>query len=55
MLGQLKIIELREKARQQLGPRFSLREYHTTILKAGVIPLELLERKVDSWIAARKA
>jgi uncharacterized protein (DUF885 family) len=55
MLGQLKIIELREKAKQQLGPRFSLRDFHTTVLKAGVIPLELLERKVDAWIASNKA
>jgi uncharacterized protein (DUF885 family) len=50
MLGQLKIVELREKARSALGARFSIREFHNTVLGAGTLPLELLERQVDAYI-----
>ncbi len=54
MIGELKIIELREKAKRELGDRFSLREYHNVILNAGAVPLELLERQVDAYIARTK-
>jgi len=54
MIGELKIIELREKAKHELGDKFSLREYHNVILNAGAVPLELLERQVDSYIARTK-
>jgi uncharacterized protein (DUF885 family) len=50
MMGQLKIIELREKAKQALGDRFSLRNYHNVVLTTGVVPLDILAREVDGYI-----
>jgi uncharacterized protein (DUF885 family) len=52
MIGQLKIVELREKARKALGAKFSLRGYHDFVLTTGTVPLEILERQVDSYIRA---
>jgi uncharacterized protein (DUF885 family) len=52
MIGQLKIIELREKAKSALGARFDIRRFHMAILDQGQLPLDLLERVVDEWIAA---
>jgi uncharacterized protein (DUF885 family) len=50
MIGELKIIELREKSRKALGSKFSLNQFHNTILSAGTLPLEVLERQVDAYI-----
>ena len=50
MMGQLKIIELREKAKQALGDRFSLRNYHNVVLTTGVAPLDVLARQVEGYI-----
>lgn len=50
MLGQLRIVELREKARAALGTRFSLRDFHNVVLAAGAVPLHLLEAKIDAYI-----
>ena len=47
MIGQLKLVELRERAKQALGDRFSLRDYHNVVLTAGVVPLDILAREVD--------
>lgn len=55
MIGELKILELRDKAAKALGPKFSLREYHNVVLKAGSVPLNILERQVDAYIAKAKA
>jgi uncharacterized protein (DUF885 family) len=55
MIGQLKIIELREKARRALGPRFDVRRFHTAILDQGQLPLDLLERVIDAWIEEQQA
>ena len=52
MMGQLKIVELREKARQALGDRFSLRNYHNVVLATGVVPLDILASEVDRHIRA---
>ena len=52
-VGQLKILELRERARRQLGPRFDLRGFHDVLLTNGALPLRLLERVVDEWIEKR--
>jgi len=52
MIGQLKIVELREKAHKALGDKFSLREYHNVVLDTGTVPLEILERQVDAYIAS---
>ncbi|MEO8097685.1 MAG: DUF885 domain-containing protein [Acidobacteriota bacterium] len=54
MIGQLKILELRDKAQKALGPKFSLREYHNVVLNTGSVPLNLLERQVDAYIARTK-
>ena len=52
MIGQLKLVELREQAKQALGDRFSLRDYHNVVLTTGVVPLEILARAVDRYIGA---
>ena len=54
MLGQLKIVELRERARRALGERYSPKEFHRAVLGTGTAPLELLEREVDAYIARAK-
>jgi uncharacterized protein (DUF885 family) len=54
-IGQMKISELRAKARRELGPKFDLREYDDAVLETGSVPLDALERHIDAWIAARKA
>ena len=50
MIGQLKLIELRDKAKKALGDSFNIREYHSTVLNAATVPLEQLEKIVDSYI-----
>jgi uncharacterized protein (DUF885 family) len=55
MIGELKLVELREKARKALGDKFSLREYHNLVLDTGTVPLNLLESQVDAWIRAKGA
>ncbi|HVN41215.1 MAG TPA: DUF885 domain-containing protein [Steroidobacteraceae bacterium] len=50
-LGQLKILELREKARAKLGPKFALKDFHAVVLGNGAVPLTVLEQLVDGWIA----
>lgn len=50
-VGELKILELRAKARAALGPKFNLKDFHTVILENGGVPLTLLEQLVDEWIA----
>ena len=54
MIGQLKIVELREKARAALGNRFSIREFHNVVLGTGSVPLDLLERQVDAYIRSSR-
>ncbi len=54
-VGMLKILELRELARKELGPKFDLRGYHDLVLKNGALPLNLLEENVRAWIARLKA
>lgn len=53
-IGQLKIIELRERAKAELGEDFDIREYHKQVLETGCVPLALLENKIDTWIARIK-
>jgi uncharacterized protein (DUF885 family) len=50
-VGQLKILELRARARAALGTRFNLKDFHAVILENGGVPLTLLEQEVDEWIA----
>ena len=53
-IGSLKIVELRQRAEQALGERFSLPKFHEVVLSDGTLPLALLEEKVDRWIAAQQ-
>ena len=53
-IGQLKLIELRNKAKNELGNAFNIKEFHDNILETGCIPLALLEQKIDTWIEAKK-
>ena len=53
-IGMLKILELRELAKKELGPKFDLRTYHDLVLKNGALPLNLLEENVRAWIVQRK-
>jgi uncharacterized protein (DUF885 family) len=54
-MGQLKFRELRERAQTQLGPRFDVRRFHDTVLGGGVLTLDLLDARVERWIAAERA
>ncbi len=55
MIGQLKLVELREKARAALGDDFSIREFHNLVLGNGRLPLELLAREVDRFVSSGDA
>ena len=54
-MGQLKILELRDRAKTALGPKFDLKAFHDVVLDSGALPMDVLEKQVDSWIAAQKA
>ena len=53
-LGELKIRQLRDKAQAELGERFDLRRFHEEVLKDGSMPLDILEAKIERWIASQK-
>jgi len=53
-MGELKIRELRARAEQSLGTRFDVRAFHDAVLANGAVPLDVLERQIDEFIAARK-
>jgi len=53
-IGMLKILELREQAKQELGPKFDLRGFHDLILQNGSLPLDLVEENVRAWVKAKK-
>jgi uncharacterized protein (DUF885 family) len=53
-LGQLKFRELRERAQRELGANFDIRSFHDEMLSGGVLPLDLLDSRTDSWIRAQK-
>jgi uncharacterized protein (DUF885 family) len=53
-MGQLKILELRDRAKTALGPKFDIRAFHDEVLDSGALPLDVLEQRVDAWIATQK-
>jgi uncharacterized protein (DUF885 family) len=53
-VGQLKILELRDRAKKALGDKFDLRAFHDQILDAGALPLDVLSDRIDAWIASQK-
>jgi uncharacterized protein (DUF885 family) len=53
-IGQIKISELRARAEQTLGPKFDVRRFHTAVLGDGALPLDVLEDKIDRWIASQR-
>ena len=54
-IGQLKILELRDRAKAALGDKFDLRAFHDQVLDAGALPLDVLSDRMDGWIASQKA
>lgn len=53
-IGALTIMRLKDKAQKELGAKFDVREFHNQVLNTGALPLAVLEKKIDSWIAASK-
>ncbi len=53
-IGELKIKQVRAKAEKELGNKFDVREFHAEVLKDGSVPLNVLEAKIDRWIATKK-
>jgi uncharacterized protein (DUF885 family) len=53
-VGQLKILELRERAKKAQGEKFDIRAFHDQVLDTGALPLDLLEARIDAWIASQK-
>ncbi|MCI0347818.1 MAG: DUF885 domain-containing protein [Acidobacteriales bacterium] len=53
-IGELKLTELRRRAAQELGAKFDIKEFHDVVLLQGAMPLNVLEQRVDGWIAEKK-
>jgi uncharacterized protein (DUF885 family) len=53
-MGQLKILELRDRAKAALGPKFDLKAFHDEVLDSGALPLDVLDQRMDVWIASQK-
>ncbi len=54
MIGKLKIMELRAKSQKELGDKFTMGDFHDVILRSGPVPLNIMEERVDNWIAASR-
>ena len=54
-IGMLKIWKLREDSKKALGDKFDIREFHDEIIKYGPLPLNIVESKVDAWVAVKLA
>jgi hypothetical protein len=54
-IGQLEILKLRQYAKDQLGDKFNLSNFHDEVLGAGALPLDVLSNRVHEWVAAQKA
>jgi uncharacterized protein (DUF885 family) len=53
-MGQLKILELRDRAKTALGPKFDIKAFHDEVLDSGALPMDVLDQRVNDWIAAQK-
>jgi uncharacterized protein (DUF885 family) len=53
-LGQLKFLELRERAKKELGPKFDIRKFHDEMLDGGTLPLDMLDARANKWIEGQK-
>ncbi len=53
-IGMIKILDLRERAKTALGPKFDIRDFHDVVLKNGAVPLPVLDGLVNDYIAAKK-
>jgi uncharacterized protein (DUF885 family) len=54
-IGMLKILELREKAKHELGTKFNIRQFHDVVLTNGALPLDVLEDLVNRWIKSKQS
>ena len=54
-IGQLKILELRDRAKKELGDKFDLRAFHDQVLDSGALPLDVLDARIAAWIAGQKS
>jgi len=53
-VGMIKILDLREEAKQELGEKFDIREFHDVVIGDGDMPLDVLEQQVDAWVKSKK-
>jgi uncharacterized protein (DUF885 family) len=53
-IGQLKILELRDRARKALGDKFDIRAFHDQVIDSGALPLDVLDERIGTWIASQK-
>ncbi|WP_348265260.1 DUF885 domain-containing protein [Telmatobacter sp. DSM 110680] len=54
-IGQLKILELRDRAKKELGSKFDIRTFHDQVIDSGALPLDVLEERITNWIATQKS
>jgi len=54
-IGQLKILELRDRAKKELGSKFDLRAFHDQVIDSGSLPLDVLDERITAWIATQKS
>jgi uncharacterized protein (DUF885 family) len=54
-IGQLKILELRDLAKKELGDKFDIRGFHDQVIDSGALPLDVLDQRINAWITTRKA
>ena len=54
-IGQLKILELRDRAKKELGAKFDIRAFHDQVIDSGSLPLDVLDERITAWIASQKS
>ena len=53
-IGQLKLLELRDRAKSELGEKFDIRAFHDQVIDSGSLPLDVLDERIATWIASQK-